>query len=137
MNMHTSSPPTSAPRSANDNGPLSPGQVKALKIAIAVMGIMIILALLTIVARVIYMSANKPASADRPAPPAITALTAPAPNHIFSLPPGARIERMSTEGNRLLVHFLDAGKPRARIYDLSNGKLLSDISFEPATPDGQ
>jgi hypothetical protein len=131
MSMHTTTPPRHATRSANDNGPLSSGQVKALKIAIVVMGIMIIAALLAIVGRVIYLSANKPASETSQALPAITASTpAFAPQHAFSLPSGAKIVRMSVEGNRLLVHYDLAGTPHATIYDLSSGTRLSDITFQ-------
>jgi hypothetical protein len=131
MNMHTTTPPRHATRSANDNGPLSSGQVKALKIAIAVMGIMIIAALLAIVGRVIYLSTNKPASVATQAVPAVTADTpAFAPEHAFSLPPGAKVVRMSLEGNRLLVHYDLAGTPHASIYDLANGKRLSGITFQ-------
>jgi hypothetical protein len=131
MNMHTTTPPRHATRSANDNGPLSSGQVKALKIAIVVMGIMIIAALLAIVGRVIYLSANKPASEASQARPAITAAApAFAPQHAFSLPPGAKIVRMSVESNRLFVQYDLAGTSHASIYDLSNGKRLSDITFQ-------
>ena len=128
MNMHTTTTPRHATRSANDNGPLSSGQVKALKIAIAVMGIMIIAALLAIVGRVIYLSTNKPAPGT---PQAVTAVTpAFAPEHAFSLPPGAKVVRMSLEGNRLLVHYDLAGTPHASIYDLANGRRLSGITFQ-------
>jgi hypothetical protein len=128
MNMHTTTPPRHATRSANDNGPLSSGQVKALKIAIAVMGIMIIAALLAIVGRVIYLSTNKPAPGT---PQAVTAVTpAFAPEHAFSLPPGAKVVRMSLEGNRLLVHYDLVGLPHASIYDLANGRRLSGITFQ-------
>lgn len=128
MNMHTTTPPRNATRSANDNGPLSSGQVKALKIAIAVMGIMIIAALLAIVGRVIYLSTNKPAPGT---PQAVTAVTpAFAPEHAFSLPPGAKVVRMSLEGNRLLVHYDLVGLPHASIYDLANGRRLSGITFQ-------
>ena len=131
MSMHTTTPPRHATRSANDNGPLSSGQVKALKIAIVVMGIMIIAALLAIVGRVIYLAANKPASETSQARPAITAATpAFAPQHAFSLPSGAKIVHMSVEANRLFVQYDLAGRPHASIYDLSNGSRLSDITFQ-------
>ena len=131
MNMHTTTPPPRTTQSANDNGPLTGGQVKALKIAIGAMGIMIIAALLAIVARVVYLSASTPASKATRTAAAVTA-KAPefAPKHVFSLPPGAEIERMSVEDNRLLVHFTTSGNPQAHLYNLSNGKLLSAITVE-------
>ncbi|MFT5511584.1 MAG: hypothetical protein ACI89J_004687, partial [Hyphomicrobiaceae bacterium] len=58
--MPSKIPPTAAPSySANDNGPLTTGQVKALKWAIAIMSLMIVGALLAIVGRVIYLSSVK------------------------------------------------------------------------------
>ena len=48
----------------------------------------------------------------------------------FSLPPGAKVVRMSLEGNRLLVHYDLAGTPHASIYDLANGRRLSGITFQ-------
>jgi hypothetical protein len=133
MTLRTTTPPPKATHSANDNGPLTSGQVKVLKIAIVVMGVMIIAALLAIVGRVIYLSANKPAAtAESRSPDIGTVLPAPAPKHDFSLPQGSTVTRMSLEGNRLLVHFSQAGSPRARVYDLTSGKLLSDVTFTPA-----
>ena len=133
MTLHTTTPPPKATHSANDNGPLTSGQVKILKISIAVMGVMIIMALLAIIGRVIYLSANKPApTASRQ--PAALASPAPllAPKHAFSLPANVTVERMTLEGNRLLVHFSEAGTSRARVYDLASGELLSDITFAPS-----
>lgn len=133
MTMHTTTPPPKATHSANDNGPLTSGQVKILKISIAVMGVMIIMALLAIVGRVIYLSANKPARTVSSQPAALTsAVPQLAPKHAFSLPTGVTVERMTLEGNRLLVHFSEDGSPRARIYDLASGRLLSDITFAPS-----
>ena len=139
MTLHTTTPPRHTTRSANDNGPLSSDQVKALKIAIVVMGVMILAMLLAIVARVIYLSTNKPhASASAPLAANIDAgAAALAPMHNFSLPPGARVRNMSLRGNRLLVQLDTNGTTRARIYDLTNGKLLSDVTFEPETPSRQ
>ena len=47
------------PNSANNNGPLTNGQVKALKAIVAILGVLILAALLTIIARVIYLSTAK------------------------------------------------------------------------------
>ena len=100
-------PQIAQPYSANDNGPLSPGQVKALKIAIAVMGVMIVAALLAIFGRVIYFS-----SAKKSAPSAATTQTVLAPQHQLALPSGAIVKNMSLRGNRLLVHYKTTVRPR-------------------------
>jgi hypothetical protein len=114
------------PHSANDNGPLTSGQVKALKIAIAVMGFLIVAALLAIVGRVIYLSSTKRV----PSPPAATS-GALAPQQRLTLPPGAVVRQISLHGNRLLVHYQSPGGPGATILDLTTGKPLSNISISP------
>ncbi len=126
--------PQSAPsRSANDNGPLTSGQVKALKAAIAIMSIMIVAALLAIVARVIYLSAIKTRTA---APAAAAVAVEPpgplAPQQSVSLPPGAVVKNISMIGNRLLVHYQTAGGSGVIIQDLSTGKALTDIKIDAA-----
>lgn len=137
MTLHTSTPPRHATQSANDNGPLSSGQLKALKIAIVVMGVMIVAILLAIVGRVIYLSSDKP-SASAALPVAAAGEQADlAPSHTFSVPPGTRIRQMTLRGNRLLVNLEIDGTSRARIYDLTNGTLLSEVTFAPETPSSQ
>ncbi len=130
--MQSKSPAqTTRPNSANDNGPLSNGQVKALKAIVAILGVLIVAALLTIVARVIYLSAVKesvPATA-----PGISAL---APQHQLALPAGASVKNMSLQNNRLLVYYESPAGTGAAILDLSTGKMLSTIAIT-ANPPGK
>ena len=128
--MPSKSPPQiTQPYSANDNGPLSPGQVKALKVAIAVMGVMIVAALLAIVGRVIYLSSTKTIAPIAVAPP-----PALAPEHQVALPSGAVVKHMSLQGNRLLVHYQTTSGPGALVLDLVSGKTLSRVKMSAGTP---
>lgn len=115
-------PQTVRPYSANDNGPLSPGQVKALKAAVIVMAVLIVVALVAIVARVIYLSSGK---GDAAAPVAASATLIP--RHQMALPPGAAIKSMSMHNDRLLVHYETPAGPGAAILDLASGKMLSRV----------
>ncbi|MGI9479085.1 MAG: hypothetical protein ACR2PI_20445 [Hyphomicrobiaceae bacterium] len=127
--MPSKSPPrVTQPYSANDNGPLSPGQVKALKIAIATMGVMIVAALLAIVGRVIYLSSIKKVAA-----PEAATKTALAPRHQVALPSGAVVKTMSLQGSRLLVHYQTPSGPGAIILDLGSGKTLSRVEMSTIT----
>lgn len=129
--MPSKLPPQSVnPYSANDNGPLGPGQVKALKAAVIIMAILIVVALVTIVARVIYLS-----SATGDAAPPVSTSSALIPQHQMALPAGAAIRNMSMHNDRLLVHYETPTGPGAAILDLASGKMLSKIviSNEAAT----
>lgn len=130
--MQTKIPPSVAPsRSANDNGPLSSGQVKALKMAIAIMGVLIVAALLAIVARVIYLSAIKKTDT---AAVSISSAAEFAPQHTLALPSGATVKNISLQGNKLLVHYENADGPGAAVLDLATGKTLSNISIRTSVP---
>lgn len=121
--MPSKLPPQSVrPFSANDNGPLSPGQVKALKAAVIIMAVLIVVALVTIVARVIYLSSGQ---GDAAAPVATT--SALVPKYQMALPPGAAIKNMSMHNDRLLVHYETPAGPGAAILDLASGKMLGEI----------
>ena len=112
--------------SANDNGPLSSGQVKALKIAIAVMSLMIVAALLAIVGRVIYLASLKPSTSTQ----SNVVATEITPAQTISLPPGAVVKGMSLNNNRLLVHYETTTGPGAAILDLTTGKPVSQVQIK-------
>lgn len=96
-----------------------------LKIAIGVMSALIVLALLAIVARVIYLSSSKDA---QPAPPSV--IEAPASvKQSMDLPAGAVVKSMSLHGNRLLVHYETTSGTGAAILDLATGRTTSQIAI--------
>jgi len=122
--------PGAAPvSSANDNGPLSPGQVKVLKWAIAIMGVLIIAALLAIFARVIYLSGTSPQKNQA----AQSVQSAPVSGEQFvpaasmSLPEGAEIRSVDLKGGKLIVHFRKAGESGVHILDMASGETVSRI----------
>lgn len=121
--------PGAAPvSSANDNGPLSPGQVKVLKWAIAIMGVLIIAALLAIFARVIYLSGTSPKNQAAP-----SVRSAPVSGEQFvpaasmALPEGAEIRSVDLKGGKLIVHFRKAGESGVHILDMASGETVSRI----------
>lgn len=125
--------PKAAPsHSANDHGPFTSGQVKALKLAIAIMGLMIVAALLAIVGRVIYLaSVKKPAAEPTPT---IAELV---PEHVLALPPGSTVKSLSLQGNRLLVHYETSAGHGAAVLDLTTGKSLSKVTISIGKPNGR
>lgn len=118
------SPNVAPSYSANDNGPLTSGQVKALKWAIAIMGLMIVAALLAIVGRVIYLSSVK-----KPIAKPVPSIATLAPQHVLDLPAGAVVKSLSLHGNRLLVHYQTTSGHGAAVLDLTTGKAASKIKI--------
>ena len=116
----------SKPKSANDNGPLNAAQVRALKIAIAVMTLLIFGALLAIVYRLISHKPSKPVMP-------VATLTAPAASQTLLLPQNAVVKSLHLNANRLIVHYKAAAGEGAIIQDLATGKPLTQIKFLPKT----
>jgi hypothetical protein len=111
---------------------LGPGGVRALKIAIVVMGVLIVLGLLVVIGRVIQLSLNRSA---RPAqvPAGAAMLRAEAR---LALPGGAVIKTMTLSGDRLAVHYetLDGRKGGIVILDAASGETLTRVEIVPAIP---
>ena len=123
--MPSKIPPNAAPSySANDNGPLTTGQVKALKWAIGIMSLMIVGALLAIFARVIYLSSIK-----KPTAVPASSIATLAPQHKLALPAGSVVKSLSLEGDRLLVHYETSTGHGAAVLDLTTGKSLSKVTI--------
>lgn len=106
----------------------TPG-VRALKISIVVMGVMIVLGLITIIGRMIYLASQggRPSSA-----PAVSAWIAPAAR--LALPAGAQVRHVSLSADRLAVHFEGPAGAGIAILDLATGAQLSRIELVPEVP---
>lgn len=115
-------------KTAAEQGPLSPLGVRLLKIAIVVMGIMIVVGVAVAIGRIIYLASNTGSDnvATQSAPGPL------APRHTLSLPEGARITQTSLNGDRLLVRYVADGRTELAIYDLHQGRLLSTVVFGAA-----
>lgn len=125
MSNRFSSEATTA-QSDNDNGPLTRGQVKVLKIAIGVMSLMIVVALIAIAGRVIYLASSKRSAS---VPPPVATIGKFAPNASLELPPGATVKRMSIHANHLLVHYEGPDGAAAAVIDLASGATVSRIAI--------
>lgn len=125
---------------AVDQGPLSPGAVKALKIAIVVMGIMIIIGVALVIGRVIYLvsrSDTPQASIQEAAQYELV------PSINLPIPAGATVEHVTLDGPRIAVTFNAGGQSSIVIFNLSTGKKITDIQLKPgglsanAVPQGE
>ena len=119
-----------APRSsAVDSGPLSPGQVRALKIAIVVMAILIVLGLVGVIARIMYLASTKPT-----ARPVASQATPSAVEARIPVPAGAVVKSMTLDGDRMALHFESPTGAGITIVDVASGKVVSRWHLVPEPP---
>lgn len=116
---------TTEPDSA-DTGPLSPPQVRALKIAIVVMGIMIVVGLLVIIGRMFYLASNRP--------PQATSTAATASEARIALPAGSTIRGIALDGDRLAIHYESSSGAGIAVMDIAAGRVLGRYSVVPDAP---
>ncbi|MGE0626761.1 MAG: hypothetical protein AB7O43_02980 [Hyphomicrobiaceae bacterium] len=122
---------TQPPADPGYAGPLSPAHVRLLKIAVVVMGAMIIIGMGVVAWRIIYLASGAARQAQAPAA-AAGGPTASAAR--LALPPGATIRGMTLSGNRLAVHYESAKGPAIAIVEVTNGAVISRIEIVPEVP---
>jgi hypothetical protein len=120
--------PTPSQAEAAASGPLNPGQVRALKIAVVVMGVLIVLGLFTVFARIIYL-------ASRPSPQVQAVSQTPGrATQRLALPPGAVVRQSSISGDRLAVQYEAPSGAAIVILDLARGQVVSRIELVHEAP---
>ena len=123
--MHVPNP---SQADAAASGPLSPGQVRALKIAVVVMGVLIILGLFTVFARIIYL-----ASRSGPQVQAASQASRKTAQRL-ALPPGAIVRQTSISGDRLAVQYEAPSGAGIVVLDLASGQVVSRVELAPEAP---
>jgi hypothetical protein len=112
-----------------DNTPLpgtvfTPRQVRALKLAVIVMGILLVGGFAFVLAAIVYQASkggqNSPSSAIEP--PVAAEL------HI---PKDAAVSTLALDGDRLALHLNSAEGPEIVVIDLATGKTLARIRLKP------
>jgi len=96
----------------------TPSQLRALRIAVVVMGIILLLGFATVIGRIVFLlnATPKPeANASGTVPEATAPLRAPA---AVELPKGAVVKHLALSGNRLAIHFETPSGAGIRIVDL-------------------
>ena len=112
---------------------LTSPQLKALKIAVVVMGVILIVGFGVIVARIFYLTSNRLPPRIAPDTPAM--LPAPLAEQRLRLPAGAVVQSLTLAGNRLAVHHRsDAVTEAITILDLATGAVVSRIAIERVAP---
>jgi hypothetical protein len=112
-----------------DNTPLpgtvfTPRQVRALKIAVIVMGILLAGGFAFVLAAIVYQ-ASKGGQEGAPAA-VLDGIESDLP-----IPKDATISSMSLDGDRLALHLSTAAGPEIVVVDLATGRIVSRIKLKP------
>lgn len=105
--------------------PFSPAQLRILKIAVVVMGVILVLGFAAVIGRIAYL-------VTRTAKPAASA--AIAKDLRLPLPEGAAVRSLALSGDRLAVHFETHAGPGVAILDLLTGELITHVQLVPSGP---
>jgi hypothetical protein len=110
----------------------TPRQVRALKIAVIVMGVLLVAGFAFVLAAIVYQASRL---GEKPEP-AAAAVTAPMalPEGLASelpIPVGAEVTTLALDGDRLAVHLKSQAGAEIAVIDLATGKVLSRIKLRP------
>jgi hypothetical protein len=113
--------------------------MRALKIAVVVMGVMIVVGLAVIAATIVGRLGGKTAEPE----PAVTMSLAPGavpgtPLATFDpanvpLPAGSHLQQIVPAGDRLVLHLAgEGGRDVLMVLDMAGGRVLGSFLLEPA-----
>ncbi len=111
-----------------DNTPLpgtvfTPRQVRVLKFAVIVMGILLVGGFAFVLAAIVYQASRGGQSGVASGGEAVPAE--------LQIPKDASITAMSLDGDRLALHLQSPGGPEIVVIDLKTGKTLARIRLKP------
>jgi hypothetical protein len=107
----------------------SPRQVRILKIAVIVMGVLLVSGFAFVLAAIVYQASHPAQDATLTGAQAVSgegALSIDLP-----VPSGAAVSAMSLDGNRLAVHLNGAAGPEITVIDLASGKVVAHVRLKP------
>ncbi len=107
--------------------PLDDRQVRLLRIAVIVMGVVLVCGLIAVIARIGYL-------ATRSSPGTAYSSGAVTPQMTAALPAGASIRMMALSGDRLALHYDAPSGTGIAVLDLATGRTLSRITIVPEAP---
>ena len=118
----------------DDNTPLpgtvfTPRQVRILKIAVIVMGVLLVGGFAVVIAAIVYQASKLGDKETRA--PATAPVSAPvrAVEGAFVLPDGGRIVSMDLDGPRLALHVKSPEGSQIVVIDIATGRVLSRVGL--------
>ena len=103
-------------------------QVRILKIAVIVMGILLVGGFAFVLAAIVYQASHAKQDVVIPVPAANLGA-----GPIIELPvgQGAGLTAMSLDGNRLALHLNGGEGPEIVVIDLGSGKIVARVKLKP------
>jgi hypothetical protein len=116
-----------------DNTPLpgtvfTPRQVRILKIAVIVMGILLVVGFGLVMAAIVYQASQLPDKTSQT--PKHAAAVSPGPQTELAIPQGAKVTSLALDGDRLALHLESSAGPEVVVVDIGTGKVLSRIKLK-------
>jgi hypothetical protein len=115
-----------------ENGPVpgsvfSPRQVRILKVAVIVMGVLLVGGFAFVLAAIVYQASHS--AQDKGTAAAVGAQG----ENTFEvpIPRDAAVTSLALDGNRLAVHLNGAEGPEILVIDLGSGKVAARIKLKP------
>lgn len=117
-------------------------QIRALRMAVFVMGIVLIVGFLAVIGRIVYLASRTPAQAPAQAVAAGGASPGPAvapgsaavalkPEALLELPADANVRSLSLSGERLAVQYTSPRGDGIAVLDLVTGRVVSRVRITP------
>ncbi|MGH6735950.1 MAG: DUF6476 family protein [Methyloceanibacter sp.] len=115
-----------------DNTPLpgtvfTPRQVRVLKIAVIVMGVLLVGGFAFVLATIVYQ-ASRVGQNEGAAPAPAAQITSETE---LAIPQGATVTALDLDGDRLALHLTTSAGPEIAVIDLKTGKIVSRIKLKP------
>ena len=107
----------------------TPRQVRILKIAVIVMGVLLVGGFAFVLAAIVYQ-ASRPAQ-DASVAGAQAVQRQGGLSIDLPVPAGAAVSAMSLDGDRLAVHLAGPAGPEIAIIDLASGKVVAHVRLKP------
>lgn len=106
----------------------TPRQVRVLKIAVIVMGVMLVGGFAFVLAAIVYQASRPAQDAGGTTAQSVTGQGAVSID--LPVPAGAAVGAMSLDGNRLAVHLTGPAGPEIAVIDLATGKLVAHVKLK-------
>ena len=121
----------------DDEKPLDPAAERVRRKMVRFMAVnlsILFLAVMVVVAAVVYRAFLANRGADTPEPVAATTTSPPAASGVLSLPSGADIVSQSLSANHLSLHVRQSGAEAILVFDLSTGQQVGRFDIRRAIP---
>ena len=105
----------------------TPRQVRLLKIAVIVMGILLVGGFALVLATIVYQASRLGEGKEAPVP---RQAGMPVIESELVIPPGTTITSLSLDGDRLALHLSSAAGAEIAVVDIKTGKVVSRLKLK-------